>query len=420
MDKVQLEDLVGFSKTMKVLVIESDEKLLKGELGVFKIFFEHIDSAKSIRDGYELFLNNKYNLIITSLELSDGNGVELIKKIRAISRDVTLLVISGKNDQEYFIDLIRLGTDGFILKPIQVNQFVEIFQKVIEKFKRKEEQYEYKINLEKKIEEKTKDLQKLNLSLKEKVKNEVLKNIQQEKLIFEQSKLASMGEMIENIAHQWRQPLSAISTAMSGMMLQKEVGILTDENFHFNSTSILESTEYLSKTIDNFRDFIKDDSKKIKFSLTNEIENLTSLIKQSAEDNNIKLIIDISQDINILGSPNDMIQSIVNIFNNAKDAFIQKKIEDRYFFINTYLKESNLVIELKDSANGIAKENIEKIFEPYFTTKHKAQGTGLGLYVSYNIIVKDMLGSIEVKNENYKYLDKKYKGALFKIEIPIV
>ncbi|MEA3314975.1 MAG: hybrid sensor histidine kinase/response regulator, partial [Campylobacterota bacterium] len=364
-------------------------------------------------------LNKKYNLIITSIELSDGNGVEFITRIREISKDITIFIISGKDDTEYFIDLIRLGIDGFVLKPIQVKQFVEVFQKVIEKFKYKEEVYKYKLNLEEIVYEKTKNLQELNESLEIKIKNEVLKNIKQEKLLFEQSKLASMGEMIGNIAHQWRQPLSAISTAMSGMVIQKEMDMLNDDNFYSNSNIIIDNTEYLSKIIDDFRDFIKKDKKKIKFNVKKQIEDFISFIQSSSNQNNIELIIDISKDIEIFGYQNEITQSIVTIFNNTKDAFIQKDkdIENKYFFINGYIDNSNFILELKDNAGGIKAEYIEKVFEPYFTTKHKSQGTGLGLYVSYNSI-KSMGGSIEVNNTSYQYLNKEYKGAIFRLEIP--
>jgi len=230
-------------------------------------------------------------------------------------------------------------------------------------------------------------------------------------------KLASMGEMLDNIAHQWRQPLSIISTIATGMQLQKESNILNDEKFYDSCKVINKNAQYLSKTIDDFSNFIKGDKEKKDFSLNEGITTFLHLIEGTIKSNNIKLILDLEEEVIINGYENELMQCLINIFNNSKDALIENNIKNKYIFITTYSIKKKVVISIKDNAGGIPVNIINKIFEPYFTTKHKSQGTGLGLHMVYSLIVEDMNGTIDVKNIKYKYNHKSHKGVLFKIVI---
>jgi PAS domain S-box-containing protein len=234
-------------------------------------------------------------------------------------------------------------------------------------------------------------------------------------------KLASMGEMIGNIAHQWRQPLSVISTAASGIQIKHEHGSLNDEELDYMCTQINENTQYLSQTIDDFKNFIKGDSKPVKFNIEDDTQSFIKLVNTTIKKYNIQLILDIQENIEITGYPNELIQCFINIFNNSKDAFLENGIkeEERYFFITQKCEGNNIIISFKDNACGIPENILPKIFEPYFSTKHQSQGTGLGLHMSYKLVVDHMKGEIEVVNEEYKYNGKKYKGAKFTITIPV-
>ncbi len=260
----------------------------------------------------------------------------------------------------------------------------------------------------------------LNNNLKEKIKIEVDLNIEKEKLLFEQAKMASMGEMIGNIAHQWRQPLSVISTASTGMKMQKEFGALSDEQFNQNCDAINNNAQYLSKTIDDFKNFIKGDRVLKTFNLEDNINSFLHLVEGSIKSNHINIILDLKVDIKIDGYDNELIQCFINIFNNAKD--VLKEIEnqdDRIILISTILENNKAIIKIKDSGGGIPVDILPKIFEPYFTTKHSSQGTGLGLHMTYNLIVDGMGGTIEAHNVSYEYEDKEYTGAEFIISIPM-
>jgi len=239
-----------------------------------------------------------------------------------------------------------------------------------------------------------------------------------EKLLYEQTKLASMGEMIGNIAHQWRQPLSIISTGATGMMMQKKIDKLDDKFLYEVCETINTNAQYLSRTIDDFKNFIKGNTKKEIFVLEEIINSFINLVDGSIKNHNINIILDLQKDLKINGVSNQLIQCFINIFNNAKDAMLNCE-KEKYFFIKTYIQNEKVVISLRDSGGGIPQKIISRVFEPYFTTKYKSQGTGLGLHMTYNLIVDGMDGNIEVKNVDYTYKNIEHKGAEFIITLPL-
>jgi signal transduction histidine kinase len=242
--------------------------------------------------------------------------------------------------------------------------------------------------------------------------------LDKQQLLAQQSKMASMGEMIGNIAHQWRQPLSVISTGATGLKISKEYNTLTDENFIEICDSINDNAQYLSKTIDDFRDFVKGERKLEEFNLSDDIESFLHLVEGTIKSNNIHLIQNLQNDIIINGYSNELIQCFINIFNNAKDALKEVNTQ-RYYFISTFIKDDNVIIVFRDNAGGIPENVLPQIFEPYFTTKHKSKGTGLGLSMSYKLIEEGMNGTIEADNVTYEYNDKNYTGAEFVIKLPL-
>jgi signal transduction histidine kinase len=273
-----------------------------------------------------------------------------------------------------------------------------------------------KLDKEKVLKDELKDL---NNKLEIQIKKEVKKTNTIEEKLFESEKLASMGEMIGNIAHQWRQPLSVISTGATGLILQKEIGILSDQKIVETCNSINDNAQYLSKTIDDFTNFIKGDSIKKTFSLEAEIDSFLKLIEGSVKNNNIKIILDLQKNISIDSYENELTQCFMNLYNNAKDALVENVDVYRYIFIKTKKADDKVIIQVKDNAKGIPEDIMPKIFDPYFTTKHQSKGTGLGLHMTYNLIVNGMDGKIEVENTKYEYEGKEYKGAMFTITLPI-
>jgi len=263
-------------------------------------------------------------------------------------------------------------------------------------------------------------MQKKIKDREKRVIEEIEKNKQKDIQIFEQSKLASMGEMIGNIAHQWRQPLSVISTSATGILMQKEFGMLSDEKLEKYCNSINDQSQYLSKTIDDFKNYIKGDRIKEQFNISTCIDSFLNLIKPSAANNNIDLIIDIKNDILYNGYSNELVQCFINIFNNSKDALHSNQdIEPKLFILTITNTKDRLNIELKDNAGGIPQDILPKIFEPYFTTKHQSKGTGLGLHMTYNLITDGMDGTIIAVNDTFEYKGESFIGAKFTISLPI-
>jgi PAS domain S-box-containing protein len=246
--------------------------------------------------------------------------------------------------------------------------------------------------------------------------NDITDDKQKEELIFEQTKLASMGEMIGNIAHQWRQPLSVISTAASGMRMKKECDMLDNDEF-FKTCDVIDiNTQYLSRTIDDFRNFIQDERIQKTFNLKENIDNFLHLVDSNIHAYTIKVILDIDPNIHLFGYPNELSQCFINIFNNAIDALKLNKVENKVVFITAHItQEQQVKISIKDNGGGIPQDIISKVFEPYFTTKHQSQGTGLGLHMTNNLIVNGMGGSLEINNEEFTYEGQKYTGANFSI-----
>ncbi len=222
-----------------------------------------------------------------------------------------------------------------------------------------------------------------------------------------------MGEMIGNIAHQWRQPLSTISTAASGLKMKHEFDMLEKDDIPEFTDTIVTNTKYLSETIDTFRDFIKEEKETKEIVIQERIDETLKIVRASLENSHIKLInnIDYENPIKVELVAEELAQVLINILNNAKDVILQRKIEDGTITIALIKTNKNFKITIEDNAKGIEKDVLPKIFDPYFTTKHQFHGTGLGLYMSKIIVEKHLFGQLEVENTK--------KGAKFTITIPL-
>ncbi|WP_419764303.1 MAG: cache domain-containing protein [Arcobacter sp.] len=256
----------------------------------------------------------------------------------------------------------------------------------------------------------------------EEYKKEIKKDsdiiIEKERLLVQQSKMALMGEMIGNIAHQWKQPLSLIS--MSNALIQiGRTNTLTVEEKEIDEAveNIDNSVHHLSQTIDDFRNFFRPSKEKSFFHIKNVLNKTFRLI-ESQFKNNLIILHDEAEDIEAYGYENELLQVIINILKNARDEFVEQNSKaKRLLFITTEKNDNQLIIKIKDNAGGIPADYLEKIFEAYFTTKSDNDGTGIGLYMSKQIIV-GMDGELKVSNIEYEFDGEKYIGAEFIIKIP--
>ena len=216
------------------------------------------------------------------------------------------------------------------------------------------------------------------------------------------------------IAHQWRQPLSAISATTNNLIFKMIIEEQIDKNYFDKELKLItDYSQYLSSTIDDFRNFFKSDREKVVFKLNDIIEKSLSIIKTSLESKSISLIKNFRDDYELYTYPSELQQVILNLLKNAEDALIENNETNRKIYIDTYIKNENIVvIDVTDNGGGIRDSIIEKIFDPYFSTKNKKDGTGLGLYMSKIIINKHCNGHLKVNN--------KEDGAIFSIELPIL
>ena len=258
---------------------------------------------------------------------------------------------------------------------------------------------------------KTEQLVNLNMTLDSRIKEEINNRKKQEQLLIQQSKLAEMGEMISMIAHQWRQPLSALSTIIQNIHLRYSLNKLDKEYIENQRLLSNALTERMSKTIEDFRNFFKPNKERQNFSIKKAINKTIFLIDDSFKSNNIKIENLIFDDIEIFGFESELSQVLLNMLVNSRDAFLENKIENPQITIKTKRIQTHIKILISDNAGGINPLIMDKIFEPYFTTKDSYNGTGLGLYMSKMIIEQNMIGHLSVKNIP--------NGVKFTIYIPI-
>jgi len=267
--------------------------------------------------------------------------------------------------------------------------------------------------LNRKLHTTQKQLSKINETLEQRIKEEVEKNRQKDLALINQSRYAQMGQIINMIAHQWRQPLNAISLLTQASVIKCKKKALTDEELDEFKRKTLLQVQYMSKTIDDFRDFFKQQKEKSNFNLNEIIMALVDIIEPILEKSNIKLRVTY-KDSNIIvyGFSNELSQAILNILYNAKDALIENnKNKERNIHISLAIQNRQAIIKIEDNAGGIDPDVLQNIFEPYFSTKGKL-GTGLGLYMSKIIIEQHMDGQLLAYNKN--------SGAVFEIKLPLI
>ncbi len=252
-------------------------------------------------------------------------------------------------------------------------------------------------------------LKEKNRLLEELLIEEQKKNIEKDHLLSHKSRSASMGEMIENIAHQWRQPLNILALVIQDIYISGQLGTLDADKLEENYSKANNVLQYMSQTIDDFRNFLKESDKVEVFPLSDIFKSVENILVPSLKTNSISISFPNADNLYLEGNQNEFLQVVLNIIKNAQDAIISNNIKKGIIQITAQLVNKKIIISIQDNAGGIAQENIDKIFDPYFTTKHKSQGTGIGLYMSKQIIEKNKDSKLYVTNAK--------EGANFIIEV---
>jgi signal transduction histidine kinase len=277
---------------------------------------------------------------------------------------------------------------------------IAISQKIDEVLK----SYENKVKLN------AKELEELNESLEIKVQKEIEKNREKEQLLVQKSKFIALGEMISNIAHQWRQPLSELSSILMYIKFKQSIKALDENTMNQKLQEADKVLDFMSHTIDDFRNFFMPKKEKEEFYLNKVVDVVINIVSSTLKNYDIRLEINIDEKIVLKTYLNEYEQVLLNIINNAKDVLIEKRVENPYIKIRAQEEVNHIILTIEDNGGGVLVEPKGKIFEPYFTTKENSNGTGIGLYMSKIIVEKNMKGKLRVKNTK--------EGAKFAIIIP--
>ncbi|MEA1953051.1 MAG: response regulator [Campylobacterota bacterium] len=384
-----------------------------------KEFYQAFDGT----EGLELYQSKSPDIILTDINMPKMDGLEMSKQIKVLSPHYPIILLSAFQDVDTLKKALNIGIDGFISKPIDdINKLLILLEKISRSLQNEKDAQKLKLQednkkrleyinaeLDSKVKEKTKALENINQTLESRIKREVQANREKDKQMIHQSKLAQMGEMLSMIAHQWRQPLNAISATSQNLHIKTELGTISDEIILDETEYINNYSEHLSQTINDFRDFFQPDKKIIETTLTEIIGSVVNIIGTSLQHKNINLIQDLQSSSRLNTHSNEVKQVILNLIQNSKDVLFDKEPKDAFIKISTYEDENYCIVEVNDNGGGIPMMIYDLIFNPYFSTKDQKNGTGLGLYMSKTIIEQHCAGILSVHNNS--------KGAVFTIKL---
>jgi len=363
----------------QILVVDdSDDNLELIEDFLDDEGYTNITCVLGAKEAYDALATNNIDLIILDIMMPDIDGLEACKHIKSQGeyKDIPIIIATAKVDLETLKNGFEVGANDYVRKPITND--VELLARVKNALTIKS-QLDY--------------IKTINKSLDQKIKEEVEKNHKRDLLMQEQTKLAAMGEMVGSIAHQWRQPLNALTINIQSLKYDFQDNLIDakfiDEFIQTNKKTI----DFMSNTIDDFRNFFRIDKEQIDFSALETIESVVNIQNAVMKHYSIDILIN-GEDFNIHGFKNEFSHVIMNIINNAKDALLENSVKEKKIVIIL----DKCTIRIEDNAGGIDNTIIQRIFEPYFTTKEQGKGTGMGLYISKMIIESNMKGKLKVKN----------------------
>jgi signal transduction histidine kinase len=360
---------------LKVLYAEDDD-IIRDILysNLLSQLFKTVVVATNGQEALEYYQQDRdFDIVITDINMPKMNGIELSKEIKAMDKDMDIVIISAHSDTENLIEAIKIGISDFILKPIDFDMLLSTLNKISQRI-----------------------LQQREL-------------VEKNNLLFQQSKLALVGETLSMIAHQWKQPLTTISINAGSINIKAQTEMLDNDDALNLSDIILQKVEYLGNTIENFKNFFKPEDVSKKVFLQNTIQSAVEILKPILDEHKIDISIDSNCTHEVEVYKNEFTQVIIHMINNAKDALIENNIQNPLIKINLSEDDGYVTISISDNAGGIDDEIIEKVFDPYFSTKSKNE-TGLGLYMAKIIIEIYLSGTISVVNNN--------DGAIFSIRLP--
>ncbi|MBV5321105.1 MAG: hybrid sensor histidine kinase/response regulator [Sulfuricurvum sp.] len=397
-----LKILTRIGQDLRIMIVESDKNLSHSAQEILFPFFDEIVVTHTAEETLALYKSNSYAIVYIDLILSDMEGIELITKLQNQDKYQKFIIFMDESHTHMILKLYELGIIFFIFKPFTTKYFLHVTYDVIRILL--PDQY---------VEEQVSEFHKKLADITE-------ENKLQCNLLMQQSKLIQTGEMLSMIAHQWRQPLSVITSIIAttrtkmALDIYKRTGdpyLAIEEDLGNSFGRIEEAADFLSKTVNDFRNFYRPTNTPNTFCVAELINSVCRMVIPEKHYINIDVELKIDTSIVITNFENELKQVLINIINNAKDAFVEKNIEKPKLRIMLQKKEDSVFLNITDNAEGIPLSIMEKIFLPYFSTKSEKNGTGIGLHMAKTIIERHLGGTINVRN------DELYGGANFCIEI---
>jgi signal transduction histidine kinase len=380
-----------------VLVIDDDPDIVWTTTRMLEEAGYTVLSGATAAEALTLTLRHRPPIVLLDVELPDGSGVDVARQIKLdpeLAGVFVVLVSASRISPQEQADGLRRGlADGYVLRPFSTVDFLAR----IEAF--------FRIRLAEEA------LRKANGELEMRIEQRTAELREKDQLLLLQSRQAAMGEMIGNIAHQWRQPLNLLGLTTQQLLMHYDMGDFDRTFLAENVDDMMELICHMSKTIDDFRNYFKPDKEKVEFRVQETIANTLSLLAGSLRNPHISVELNAKCDPVIFGYPNEFAQVILNIVANANDVLTEKNIENPTLVVTTSSEGDCVIVTIADNAGGIPEEIIDKIFDPYFTTKGPDHGTGIGLFMSKAIIEKNMGGRLSARNLA--------NGAEFRIEVSL-
>ncbi len=387
-----MDELVIYTKEIKLLYVEDDPEARETTLLLLKEFFENIVVAVDGKDALDKFQENEIEMIISDINMPNMDGLTMVDHIKKIDKNIPVLIFSAYNESAILQKSIKIGVEGYLSKPINFEQFTEVIKKCTERLYLRKENQKYKDSLELKVQTQLKELRNKDLHL------------------LKQSRMAAMGEMIDVITHQWMQPLNVITMQSDMLKLFVKDGTIEYERVEICGRNVKEQVAHLVDTLGEFRKFYRSNHNIDSLDIGALLNSITVLVGDDLRKQSVKLHIECEDNLSVEANENDIKHLFINLINNAKDEMVISEIDydHRNIFIRCRSDQDSVNIEIEDSGNGIADELKTEIFDMNFTTKEESGGTGMGLYMSKQIVDK-YGGEISVSNAQDS-------GAIFEIE----
>lgn len=377
--------------------------------GIVEDLFERIDIANDGNEAIDKMSKHGYDLVILDLHIKYVTSFDFLRRIRGEDNHVPIFVISSDTDSEHLIELINEEVSGFVSRPFNERKIIRQLHKICSSLLDRKLIIKYQDILE----EHTLELDVLNRELRKSNQDLFRQKEENNRLLTVVSRQSVVSEMVGNIAHQWRTPLTQIGSVLSKLESKSKYELLPKDELDESLKELNDLIVHMSSTIDLFQGFFTKKDQINSFEINTEILRCLSFVKNVMTINDINVNFIRKDDVMVIGDKNSFAQVVLNIFANAKDAFTQSLITNRELTITISEVSKKLIqLEIKDNGGGVKVQPIEQIFDPYITTKHlSGEGVGIGLFIVKRIVEEQLFGSISVMNNDL--------GAVFSLKLLI-